>query len=60
MIKVNPHIISGCPYGISVYELKSNPGTIYVSHRAFMNSEPAYKDVIKLQTSIIKEALDLE
>jgi uncharacterized protein (DUF302 family) len=59
MIKDNPHIISGCPYGISVYELNSNPGTIYVSYRKLMASEPAYDGVTKLQDEIVRIALDL-
>ncbi len=59
MIKVNPHIISGCPYSIAVYELKSNPGTIYASYRHLPKNEPAYKDVIKLQDSIIRNAFDM-
>jgi len=59
MVNMNPHIISGCPYGISVYELKNKKNTIYVSYRKYPKDEEAYKDVIKLQKSIIEEALGL-
>jgi uncharacterized protein (DUF302 family) len=60
MIKINPHVITGCPYSIAVYELKSKPGTIYVSYRSFDEKiEPAFKEANKLQDSIIREALDL-
>jgi len=59
MYKANPHIITGCPYGISVYELQSKPGTIYVSYRKAPPEEPAFTDVVKLQDSIVRDALDL-
>ncbi len=59
MYKSNPHIITGCPYGISVYELQSKPGTIYVSYRKAPVEEPAFADVAKLQDSIVRDALDL-
>lgn len=60
MIKKNPHIIAGCPYGIAVYELKSKPGTIYVSRRQSPTNEPAYNEIGILQDEIIKSALDIE
>jgi len=59
MVKVNPHMIAGCPYSITVYELKSNPGTIYASYRELPTNEPGYKEVIELQKEIIKNAFDL-
>jgi len=59
MYKSNPHIITGCPYGISVYELQSKPGTIYVSYRKAPQGEPAFLEVVKLQESIVRDALDL-
>jgi len=59
MIKINPHIIAGCPYAITVYELKSNPGTIYASYREYPVNEPGYKKVVELQESIIRNAFDL-
>lgn len=59
MTKANPHIISGCPYGISVYELRDKKNTIYVSYRKPPSEEEAYKGVIDLQVSIIEEALGL-
>lgn len=58
MIHKNPHIISGCPYSISVYELKNKKNTIYVSYRKPPKNEKAYEDVIKLQIEIIKEVID--
>ena len=59
MIHTNPHIISGCPYSIAVYELKNKKDTIYISYRKYPEEEKAYKDVIKLQIEIIEEALGL-
>ncbi|NQY94746.1 MAG: DUF302 domain-containing protein [Campylobacteraceae bacterium] len=59
MYQSNPHIITGCPYGIAVYELQSKPGTIYVSYRKAPSEEPAFADVVKLQDSIVRDALDL-
>ena len=61
MIQMDPHVITGCPYSIAVYELKSKPGTIYVSYRSFDEKiEPAFKEANELQDSIVREALDLE
>ena len=59
MVHRNPHIIAGCPYGISVYELKNKKGTIYISYRKYPKEEKAYKGVTTLQAEIIEEALDL-
>jgi len=59
MIKQNPHIISGCPYGIAVYELKNKKNTIYVSYRHYPEEEKSYQGVIDLQISIIEDALGL-
>ena len=59
MTQQNPHIISGCPYGISVYELRNKKNTIYVSYRKPPSEEKAYKGVVDLQVSIIKDALGL-
>ena len=61
MIQIDPHVITGCPYSIAVYELKSKPGTIYVSYRSFDEKvEPAFKEANELQDSIVREALDIE
>jgi hypothetical protein len=60
MIKISPHAITGCPYSIAVYELKSKPNTIFVSYRKYDEKiDPAFKEANKLQESIIKEALDI-
>ena len=59
MTQANPHIISGCPYGISVYELRNKKNTIYVSYRKPPKEEKSYKGVIDLQVAIIEEALGL-
>ncbi len=59
MTKQNPHVISGCPYGISVYELRDKKNTIYVSYRKYPEEEKSYKGVIDLQVAIIEEALGL-
>ena len=60
MVQANPHIISGCPYGIAVYELKSNPGTVYMSYRNPPSNdvEPEYQQVEQLLIAIIETVLE--
>lgn len=39
MTKANPHIITGCPYGISVYQTSTRPSGVYLSYRKSSFSE---------------------
>ncbi len=49
----NPHAISSCPYGISVYELKEKQGTIYFGYQ---RGNPP--EVNELLDDIIREVVE--
>ena len=50
MTKPSPHIISGCPYGIAVYELQDRKNTIYLSYQH--STQDDYQDVLELLKDI--------
>lgn len=56
MTSINPHIISGCPYGISVYELSNNPGNVFLSYRN--TSVIEYQKVIAMLQDIVNEVTE--
>ncbi|THD85777.1 DUF302 domain-containing protein [Aliigemmobacter aestuarii] len=49
--------VQHCPYGIFVYEMADQPGTITVGHRAYTGSMAPVQDLL---SGIVKEALMLE
>jgi len=55
MTKSSPHIISGCPYSISIYELSTRPNTIYLSYQN--STQPDYDEVITLLNNILSSVL---
>lgn len=62
MMEADPHHIVFCPYTIAVYEIPSQPGTVYVSYPRTpligdAKSRKALKAVNDLLDSIIKDAL---
>lgn len=50
MTKSSPHALTGCPYGISIYELTTEPNNIYISYQN--SSQKDYDDVILLLEDI--------
>lgn len=58
LVAANPHNIVLCPYAISVYTLVDKPGVTYYSYREPYSKEKAYKPIVKLLESIVKDALD--
>lgn len=51
MTRVNPHVITGCPYGISVYKTSDMPGGVFLSYRK--SSIEEYDPINKLLEEII-------
>lgn len=49
--------VQHCPYGIFVYEMADQPGTITVGHRAYSGSMAPVQDLL---SGIVKEALMLD
>ena len=49
MVKKDPHIIAGCPYGIAVYTLNAEPDVVYLSYRNDQDTE-----VLQLLKSIVE------
>lgn len=59
MTNANPHIITGCPYGISVYKTQDRPNGVYLSYRKSSFSE--FEPINKLLDQIVSNTkLDLE
>ena len=56
MTSINPHIISGCPYGIAVYELANNPGNVFLSYRK--TSVIEYQKVMAMLQDIVNEVTE--
>lgn len=57
--KDNPHIISGCPYAIAVYQITNQPNSVFLSYRKSELKE--YQPIINLLSDIVtetKSALD--
>ncbi|AHE98907.1 DUF302 domain-containing protein [Thioalkalivibrio paradoxus] len=62
MMEADPHSIVYCPYVISVYELASEPGTIYIGYQRLPQgddeaSQQALQDVEELIDRIVNNAL---
>jgi uncharacterized protein (DUF302 family) len=62
MMEANPHHIVFCPYSIAVYELPSEPGTVYVSYERLpmvgdAKSRKTLKAVNTLLDGIVRDAL---
>jgi len=53
MMRDNPHNISFCPYGISIYTLKSEPNKVFLSYKKPPKLE-SYKPIRQLLDSIIQ------
>jgi hypothetical protein len=56
MTKHSPHIISGCPYGIAIYELQSKKNTIYLSYQH--STQDNYQDVLNLLEDITRSVFE--
>ena len=61
-MEADPHNIAFCPYIITIYELTSEPGTVYVTYRKPLlvgneASRKALKAVGDLLDSIVRDAL---
>lgn len=56
MTRANPHIITGCPYGISIYQIPDRPNGVYLSYRK--SSAPEYAPVTTLLDLIIKNTIE--
>lgn len=54
LVRANPHNVVLCPYAIAVYDVKGEPGKVYLSYRVPPADTPAYKPVEKLLRSIIE------
>lgn len=53
----NPHNITLCPYGISIYTLRREPGIVFLSIRAPELEQADYAAIHQLLESIISETL---
>ncbi len=51
--KANPHIISGCPYSIAVYQITNQPNSVFLSYRKSELKE--YQPIINLLSNIVEE-----
>ncbi len=53
--QANPHVISGCPYSIAIYQLMSSPDVIYLSFRKPPNfkENPEFLPIFNLQKEIV-------
>ncbi|MDH5649023.1 MAG: DUF302 domain-containing protein [Gammaproteobacteria bacterium] len=62
-MEADPHNIVFCPYVIAVYEITTEPGTIYISYRrpeivGNEGSQQALKAVEKLLADIVRDTLE--
>lgn len=62
-MEADPHNITFCPYIITVYELKAEPGNIYITYRkpkivGNAASKKALKAIGDLLDGIVKDAID--
>lgn len=53
----NPHNITLCPYSISIYSLRAEPDTVYLSIRAPELEQPGYAAIHQLLEKIIAATL---
>jgi uncharacterized protein (DUF302 family) len=57
MMRENPHNIDLCPYGISIYNLASEPNKVFLSYRDPVDL-PVYKPIHALLDSIIQSVAE--
>jgi len=53
MTKDDPHILTGCPYSISIYQITNQPNSVFLAYRK--SELEVYQPVIKLLSGIVKE-----
>jgi uncharacterized protein (DUF302 family) len=58
MMEADPANLAHCPYGVFVYELADNPGTITVGYRNM--PEGVMQEVEQLLDAVAREAVGLE
>ena len=58
LVTANPHNITLCPYGISVYTLTEQPSLSFIAIQKPYTAEPATGPITELLLDIIAEALD--
>jgi uncharacterized protein (DUF302 family) len=61
-MKIDPHAIVFCPYGIAVYELPAEPGKIYLSYRkpvalGTAQDNKSSRTLEKLMHDIVQDAM---
>lgn len=57
MMRDNPHNIAFCPYGISIYTLKSEPNKVFLSYKKAPKLK-VYKPINQLLDSIIQSVAE--
>ena len=57
MMRSNPHNISLCPYGISIYTLSNKPNVVFLSYRVAPNL-PVYQPIEALLKTIIERVAE--
>ena len=58
LLAANPHHVTLCPYSISVYVLKKEPGTVYLAIRAPVEGVPVYQEIQALLEGIIYDTVE--
>lgn len=57
MMRDNPHNIAFCPYGISIYTLKSEPNKVFMSYKNPVNMK-VYQPIHHLLNTLIQHAAE--
>lgn len=58
-MKVDPHSIVFCPYGIAVYVLPSDPNKVYLTYRKPMgNGTPQAKKALKMLEKLMNDIVE--